>query len=358
MVIGLLIVLLLTLVLPFVFKRIEHNLEIFLFIMGVAAAATSSALSKSLIIDIFQNKLLYMITAAVFIAGIIFKIYKNKLNNFISSILKKIPLSYFIFLVIVILGLASSIITAIVASLILVEVVVLLPLERTKKIEVTIVACFSIGLGAALTPIGEPISTIVISKLNENFLYIIFNLGKYIIPAILFLGVLGMWFVEDKSLKNILDIRKKGIIEKELDEIFGAENFDVDEDNLSGIVHRTFKIFLFIIALELLGAGFKPIIDTYIINVDGKILYWGNIVSAILDNATLASAEISIKMTQTQINAVLIGLLISGGMLIPGNIPNIVSAGKLKISSSEWIRIGVPVGFILLIIFYIAEFIL
>ncbi len=29
-------------------------------------------------------------------------------------------------------------------------------------------------------------------------------------------------------------------------------------------------------------------------------------------------------------------------MLIPGNIPNIISAGKLGITSKEWARLGVP----------------
>ena len=58
----------------------------------------------------------------------------------------------------------------------------------------------------------------------------------------------------------------------------------------------------------------------------------------------LAAAEISIKMSELQVEAVLMGLLISGGMMIPGNIPNIISAGKLKIKSSEWIKLGVPLG--------------
>jgi predicted cation transporter len=38
------------------------------------------------------------------------------------------------------------------------------------------------------------------------------------------------------------------------------------------------------------------------------------------------------------------GLLISGGMLIPGNIPNIVAAGRLGISSREWARVGLITG--------------
>jgi predicted cation transporter len=80
--------------------------------------------------------------------------------------------------------------------------------------------------------------------------------------------------------------------------------------------------------------------------------------SAVLDNATLAAAEISVKMTETQVKAVLMGLLISGGMMIPGNIPNIISAGKLRIKSSEWIKLGLPLGIALMIVYYIAIFVI
>lgn len=357
MVIGLTIILALTLFLPFAFKKIEHNLEFFLFFMGIGSVIVSGVLSKHLILEIFENKLMYMITAAVLVAGIIFRLLKNKIKSGVDAVTKLMSVNTFVFLVIVVLGLISSVITAIIASLILVEIINALPLNRTKKIEINIIACFSIGLGAALTPIGEPIATIVVSKLGVDFWYIVKQIGVYVIPGIILLGLTGVWLVNDKSLKNIFNIRKKSLLEKEMDEVLGAENFDIDEDDIKGILHRTFKIFIFIIALELLGAGFKPIIDTYVIKLNSSILYWGNMVSAVLDNATLAAAEISVKMTQTQIKAILLGLLISGGMLIPGNIPNIISAGKLKIKSSEWIRLGVPVGLIMLAIYYVVLFI-
>ena len=121
---------------------------------------------------------------------------------------------------------------------------------------------------------------------------------------------------------------------------------------------RAGKIFLFIMALELLGKGFEPVINTYIIHLDGRILYWINMISAVLDNATLAAAEISPAMSGLQIEAILMGLLVSGGMLIPGNIPNIISAGKLNITSSEWARLGVPLGLAMLVIYYVILFVI
>ena len=81
-------------------------------------------------------------------------------------------------------------------------------------------------------------------------------------------------------------------------------------------------------------------------------------VSAILDNATLTAAEIAPSMAQNQINAALMGLLISGGMLIPGNIPNIISAGKLGITSGEWAKLGVPMGLVLNAVFFVLMFVL
>jgi predicted cation transporter len=53
-------------------------------------------------------------------------------------------------------------------------------------------------------------------------------------------------------------------------------------------------------------------------------------------------------MSEQTITTVLLGLLIAGGMLIPGNIPNIICANKLAIRSREWARIGVPLGLALM----------
>jgi len=90
------------------------------------------------------------------------------------------------------------------------------------------------------------------------------------------------------------------------------------------------------------------LIDEYFIKIPVLALFWANMVSAILDNATLTAAEIGPSLTESQIKSALLGLLISGGMLIPGNIPNIIAAHALKIKSTEWARLGVPLGFVLM----------
>ena len=109
-------------------------------------------------------------------------------------------------------------------------------------------------------------------------------------------------------------------------------------------------------ALVFLGEGFKPLIVEYIMNVPGEALYWINMVSAILDNATLTAAEIGPVLTPLQIKSALMGLLIAGGMLIPGNIPNIIAAAKMKITSKEWAKLGVPLGIATMLIYFVFLF--
>jgi predicted cation transporter len=102
-------------------------------------------------------------------------------------------------------------------------------------------------------------------------------------------------------------------------------------------------------ALIFLGAGFKPLIDIYLTKLSSQVLFWVNMASAVLDNATLAAAEIGPSLSENQMKSALLGLLISGGMLIPGNIPNIIAAHALRIKSTEWARLGVPAGFVMML---------
>ncbi|MGD9912169.1 DUF1646 family protein, partial [Methanothrix sp.] len=243
---------------------------------------------------------------------------------------------------VVILGLSSSIITAIIASLLLVELVNCMPLDRQTKINVVIIACFSIGLGAVLTPVGEPLSTIAITKLqgppyHAGFFFLFNRLAIYVIPGCLAMGLLAMFFT--------------GKAAKEACAVVAEE-----AAGLRDVFVRALKVYIFVMALLLLGGGMKIVIDKYLLTIPPQILYWVNMVSAILDNATLTAAELSPSMEITQIQAVLMGLLISGGMLIPGNIPNIISAGKLNITSKEWARLGVPLGLVLMVLYFIWVF--
>ncbi|WP_062108223.1 DUF1646 family protein [Bacillus niameyensis] len=332
MIIGLIIILILVLLLPFTIKTVEENLEAFLFLMGLAAAITSRVLNRDLFFKALEDPI--HITLAVLIAGLLFRWLQKPVEKGILGVSNRIPTRLFFALIVIILGLISSVITAIIAAIILVTIVSILKLDRKSELRLVVLACFSIGLGATLTPIGEPLSTIATSKLNEDFFYLLRLVGSDIIPAVLIFGILAAILVHPKKDENGL----------------GAS---LETESYMEICIRALKIYLFVMGLTLLGAGFEPLINKYILGLSPLILYWINMLSAILDNATLAAAEISPSMDEPTIKAILLGLLISGGMLIQGNIPNIISAGKLNITSREWARFAFPIGLAAMVVYFI-----
>ncbi|OPX76405.1 MAG: hypothetical protein A4E44_00691 [Methanosaeta sp. PtaB.Bin018] len=357
--IGLFVIVLIVLVGPFMVKKIEHNLEAFLFVMGVLAVTISSFYSKEalealgysehqmeligwnmeIVMEAVKEPIIKGIVPAVLVAGLLFHYGRSYAQKGMNSLTQVVPAKIIVFLIVVILGLSSSIITAIIASLLLVELMNCMPFERQTKINLIIIACFSIGLGAVLTPVGEPLSTIAITKLqgepyNAGFFFLFNQLAIYIIPGCLAMGLLAMFFTGKAKAME-------------------CKASEEEDGGLKDVVVRAIKVYIFVMALLLLGAGMKVVIDKYMLGISPQILYWVNMISAILDNATLTAAELSPAMSMTQIQAVLMGLLISGGMLIPGNIPNIISAGKLGISSKEWAKLGVPLGLILMAVYFV-----
>lgn len=339
MITGLIIILLLVLLLPFT-KFVERNLEIFLFIMGIAAVLVSQVLEWPLIKEALTHPI--NITIAVLVAGLLFRWFHSPIQKITLNVSKAVPFRVFVAFFVITLGLISSIITAIVAAIILVSIVSILKLDRKSEVRLIVLACFSIGLGAVLTPIGEPLSTITVSKLNESFFYLFDLLGIPVIILVVIFGVLSALFVKKPGLHKAAEEMASTDSETKPEEETATE----EVESYGEIVFRSLKIYLFVMALTFLGAGFEPFIERYLLDLSPLVLYWINMVSAILDNATLAAAEISPAISQTAINDILMGLMISGGMLIPGNIPNIIAAGKLKITSSEYAKFAVPVGLV------------
>lgn len=335
-ILGLTVILLAVLVLPFFSRKIEHNLEIFLFICGLAAVIVSKKLSWHLTEEALIEP--FPITGAVLGFGILFKWSRKHFDKIIQAVLRKVSIPVFVFFLTLLLGGFASMITAIIASLVLVEVISMMRLDKVHERYLVIIACFSIGLGAVLTPIGEPLSTIAISKLKSwpgvDFWYLAKLLGWEVLGGILALAVLSIFFhgrLSKRTLKATMEER---------------------EESYYRIVLRAGKVYLFVMALVFLGEGFKPVIDKYVVTLSSDLLYWINMSSAVLDNATLTAAEISPTMHVIQVKMILMGLLISGGMLIPGNIPNIIAASKLGITMKQWAKMGVPLGLVLMVIYF------
>jgi len=337
--IGLGVVALAVLIGPFTVKKIEHNLEAFLFVAGVLCVTIAGVWEMKLVEEAVMEPVVKGIVPAVLVAGMAFHYGRSRAQNAMSYILDRVSLKAVAFVMIVGLGLMSSVITAIIAALLLVELVNCMPLERKDKINLVIISCFAIGLGAVLTPLGEPLSTIAISKLqgppyNAGFFFLFEKLALYIIPGVLAMGVLGFFFTRNAVKQECITIRE-------------------DSETLRDVGMRAVKVYIFVMALLLLGAGMKIIIDKYFTAIPSEVLFWVNMLSAILDNATLTAAEIAPSLSIGQITAALMGLLIAGGMLVPGNIPNIIAANKLCITSKEWARLGVPLGLALMLVYFV-----
>ena len=328
------LIVLAALFLPFLWHKAEEQLEIFLFCLGVLAASASHCWSWTLVKEALIHPV--TITLAVFFTGLLFNHFKGKITVFIEKIAEKFGLKKTIFFSVLIVSFLSSITTAIIAALILCEVVVCLRLNRKNCIKVIVMGCFGIGMGAVLTRIGEPLSVIVIDKLSgaphyAGFFFLSELLWPYIVPAILFFAYMASRVSGEQNKTKV----------------------HLEKETSKDILTRAAKIYLFIMALVLFGEGLSPLARATIQKLPPNILYWANSLSAILDNATLAAAEIVPEMTTAQIEFLLMALIVSGGFLIPGNIPNIICASKFKIKSRDWAHRALPLGIGVMLIFFI-----
>src|SRR6266436_2178906 len=331
MVLGLGLVLLAVLLGPVLVKPIEENIEIFFLIAGSFASAITGQWGRQLFHAALTEPI--ALTVAVLVFGVIARMLRPSLDRSIQRMIKVVAPRWIYFGLIITLGLLSSVITAVIAALILVEAVALLKLDRRSETAAVVLACFAIGLGAALTPVGEPLGTIAIAALKVDFWYLVRLLGALVVDGIIIVGGVSL-FLPAKyghSLKA-----------------------DAHDESWSEIFLRAGKVYIFVAGLVGLSWGLRPIVDEYISQMPQWALFWINSISAIVDNATLTAAEIGPSLSHSQQRCVLMGLLISGGMLIPGNIPNIVAAGRLGISSREWARVGLVAGFPLMLLCFAA----
>ena len=313
------------LTLPFLIHKIEEELEIFLLICGVTAVSISGLWSGHLVAEGLKEPL--TITAAVLVLGVLFKQFGAYLAHGVHWLEQKTGPRVLLFSTVLLLGLTSSIITAIVAALAAAEVVKLLDLETQLKTKLTVYICFAVGLGAVLTPIGEPLSTIVVAKLkgepyNADFFFLLKLMGAWILPGILLFAFLAARLGKGRKLTQPV------------------------QENSRGETYKTI--------LMRVGEGLKPLAAQTITKLSKYALYWINSLSAVLDNATLASIEIMPSLGKETLVFLTMSLILAGGLLIPGNIPNIICASKLNIKSKEWAREALPVGLVLMVIYFIA----
>ena len=350
---GLGAILVLVLVLPFVSRKVEENLEPFFLGMGLLGigllVGAGVVREHDVLIAIFRKALEspviiggkpFGIVQAVLIFGLLFYYMHDRIVSGVRRAVMKMGLPLFTFVIVSFVGLISSLISVIVTAVILAEIVVALPLTRRDKITFTVLASFALGMGAVLTPVGEPLSTIAVSKLRppNPFTYLFHLMGPIIIPGVIGVAAFAAYVMRRASIVEGGEPGEEALVEAE---------------SLRTVIIRAVKVYMFVAALELLGVSLLPLTVWYFSRMPSEVLYWVNTISAVVDNATLTAAEISPLMTTEQIRSALTSLLISGGMLIPGNIPNIVAAGRLRITMKEWARLGVPFGVALLLIYFV-----
>ena len=329
------ILIILVLCLPLIWHKVEENLEVFLFVCGITSVCISSLWSKELIKSVFAEPV--HICLAVFIVGLAFKKFHYFLQYLVQISVTKIGLKWTMALIVFVLGFSSSVITAIIAALILSEVAAELNLTHNKRTKLVIYACFAISIGSVLTPIGEPLGAIIISKLsrephNAGSVFMIKLIWPYVFSAIVFLSFLAYRTVGHES--NTAFKRQVAFYP------------------LKDILARTAKIYVFVSGLVLLGEGLKPLAYKTIFHLPPQGLYWVNLLSAVLDNATLAAIEVVPEMSRKTLIYLTISLVLSGAMMIPGNIPNIITASKLGIKSRQWAMVAIPLGLFLMVVYF------
>jgi predicted cation transporter len=314
---------------PLFFGPLEHNLEPYCLTLGITAVTVGEQWDWHLLRKATLDPL--PITITVVGAGILFGALRPVLDRGFSAMRRLLPRPLVAGLVVLIIGLLSSAITAVVAALMLVEGVALMGLGPAERTRVVVLGCFAIGLGSALTPIGGPLSTLAASAMNLDFADLFRLLSPWVVPGVAAVSGLAAYYARGSY------------------DLIGA-SAQVREGPGQAMM-QGLRIFAFIAGLILIGEACAPVASRYVGALSDAALFWANMISAALDNATLVAVEFH-RIDPQRAQAALLSLLVSGGMLIPGNVPNIVCANKLSMRSTEWARIGLPLGLVMLGLYF------
>lgn len=314
---------------PLAITTIEHNIELYCLALGVLATLLGTGFTRELILDALHEPI--AISIAVIVAALLFGWTRPALDRGFRHLRRRVSRPVLTAASIFVIASISSVITAIVGALVLIEVIGLLHFASDKRVRVTVAGCFAIAMGASLTPLGEPLSTLAARALDLHFMGLFELLAPWILPGVLASSIIAGAFARGEYAEAPAGVHM--------------------QQSYTTIFVQAAKVFAFIAGLVLISHAYGPIANEYVSKMSNDLLFWANTVSAALDNATLVALEIH-SMTLPRAREAILSLLVSGGMLIPGNIPNIVSAGALRIGSAAWAKIGVPMGLVMLGIYF------
>jgi predicted cation transporter len=313
---------------PILVKPIERNVEFFFLLVGALTAWLTGQFNAELIRAALTEPLSF--TLAVLVFGAAFSLMRGSLDQLLRRAMQRLDPRTLCFALAIVLGFLAAVITPVVSALVFVEAISLLRWDRGAEIVATVLACFAIGLGAGLTPLGMPGLAVVLHSLHADFWYLTHLLGPFVTVGVI-LAALPILFLPSASNEPPHAIAGK-------------------DSWIIVLLIRPARVYVFIAGLVALSDGLRPVVNAYIHRLPAGLLFWMNTLSAVVNNSTLAAVEISPSLSVNQQRAALLGLLISGGALVTGNIPNIVAASRLRITSREWARIGLGVGALLLIV--------
>jgi predicted cation transporter len=313
---------------PVFVGAIERNLELFFLLIGLLTACVMRQFDAALVWAALSEPLSF--TLAVLVFGATFRLLRDYLDQLLRIEIQSMDPRLLCFCLAIMLGFLAPFITPVVSALVFVEAISLLRRDRRSEIAATVFACFAIGFGAGLSPLGMPGIAVVLRSLHADFWYLARLLGAFVVVGV-FLAAAPILFLPFASGEPI-------------------DTTDGKDSWRTVLLIRPGKVYVFIAGLVALSVGLRPVVDAYIPRLPGGLLFWMNTVSAVVNNSTLAAVEIGPSLSMSQQRAAFLGLLISGGALVTGNIPNIVAASRLGITSREWAKIGLGAGALLLIL--------
>jgi predicted cation transporter len=296
--------------------------------VGLVTACIMGQLNTTLVWAALSEPLLF--TLAVLAFGATFRLLRDYLDQLFSRVIQILDPRIVCFCLLIVLGFLAGFITPVVSALVFVEAISLLRCDRWVESAATVFACFAIGFGAGLTPLGMPGIAVVLRSLHAGFWYLAHLLGPFIVAGVI-LAALPTLFLPFASNRPVEVAEEK------------------DSWSLVLLI-RPGKVYIFIAGLIALSDGLRPLVDAYIHRLPNGLLFWMNTISAVVNNSTLAAVEIGPSLSMNQQRAAFLGLLISGGALVTGNIPNIVAASRLGITSREWAAIGLGTGALFLLL--------
>jgi len=325
------LIIVLVLVGPIFIESIEQNVELFFLAIGLLTAYFAGQLNATLVKAAVIEPLSF--TFAVLFFGAAFRFSRDYLDRQLGRLILLIQPREVCFCLVVILAALAPLVTPVVAALVLAEAITLLRFDRSTETRAAVLGCFAIGFGSGLTPLGMPGIAVVLHSLHADFWYLARLLGPFVMVGVVLTAAPIL----------VLPVT------------FGAGP-DLPRANESWILValvRPAKVFLFIAGLVALSGGLRPALDAYLHQLPKSLLFWLNTVSAVVNNSTLAAIEIGPTLKTSQQRAALLGLLVSGGILVTGNLPNIIAASRLEITGRQWARVGLKIGVPLLVLCFL-----